>query len=368
MATSLSPSQLQTILSKHAPAPLYLVMGEEDFLRDQAVAVLKAALLGEGGDFNYDLFYGDEATGADIRSCASEVPAFAARRLVVVKAAEKLPAKETEVLIDYLTRPVETTTLVFVSAKLDGRVKFAQVLARQAVLIDCSPLKDWQLDGWIVKESEQLGLRLDQQAQQALKDCAGGSLQGLRRELEKLAAYTLANRVVTAPDVEALRGIEPGESIFDLTRAIADGRRERALVIVARNLEAGEAPLSLLGALAWQYRRIWRAKELLADEGREGEVAKVLRMDPVQARSFLACFPMEHIQTISRILFETDRQLKGGGSSRPRMVLEHLVLRLCELVAEKPPGPQRTTTHSGRRGGRTVSNVRTVRSGNRTGR
>lgn len=368
MAPSLSPTQLQTILSKQAPAPLYLVLGEEDVLRDQAVAVFKAALLGEGGDFNYDLFYGDEATGADIRNCVSELPAFAARRLVVVKAAEKLPTKETEVLIDYLNRPVETTTLVFVSAKLDGRLKFTQALTRQAVLIDCSPLKEWQLDGWIVKEAERLGLRLDQQAQQALKDFVGGSLQGLRRELEKLAAYTLANRVVTAADVEALRGLKPGESIFDLTRAIADGQRGRALAIVARNLEAGESPLSLLGALAWQYRRIWRAKELLADGGREGEVAKVLRMDPVQARSFLACFPMEYVQAISRLLFEADSHLKGSGSSRPQMVLEQLVLRLCELVAEKPPGPQRTMTPPGLRRGRTVSNVRTVRSGNRTGR
>ncbi|MFN3681389.1 MAG: DNA polymerase III subunit delta [Nitrospira sp.] len=368
MAPSLSLSQLQTTLNKQAPAPVYLAVGEEDLLRDQVVAVFKAALLGEGGDFNYDLFYGDEATGADIRNCASELPAFAARRLVVVKAAEKLPAKETEVLLDYLSQPVETTTLVFVSAKLDGRLKFAQALTRQAVLIDCSPLKDWQLDGWIAKEAERLGLRLDQQAQQALKDFAGSSLQGLRRELEKLAAYTLASRVATAADVEALRGIEPGESIFDLTRAIADRQRGRALSILARNLEAGEAPLALLGALAWQYRRIWKAKELLAGGGREGEVAKVLRMDPVQARSFLACFPMEHIQTISRLLFETDRQLKGSGSSRPRLVLEQLVFRLCECVAEKPPGPQRTLAPSGRGGGRTVSNRRAVRSGNQTGR
>jgi len=68
--------------------------------------------------------------------------------------------------------------------------------------------------------------------------------------------------------------------VFDLAAAIGARRRGTALAILARNLEAGEAPLRILGSLAWQYRRLWKVKDLLKQAGREGEVARQLRMDP----------------------------------------------------------------------------------------
>jgi DNA polymerase-3 subunit delta len=370
MAVTLNPYQLEATLKKQGPGPLYLVVGEEDLLRDHALAVFKTVVLGDGGEFNYDLFYGDEAGGGDIRSCASEMPAFAERRLLVVKAAEKLPAKETETLVEYLKDPVETTTLVFFSPKLDGRLKFSQALARAAVAIDCSPLRDAQLGPWIMREAERLGLRLEEQAHHVLKEAVGGSLYGLRRELEKLASYVASGCAVTSADVQTLRGIEPGASVFDLTLAIAEGHRGKVLSILARNLEAGEAPLRILGSLVWQYRRIWKVKESMASGGREGEAARTLRMDPMSVRPFLGRFSDEHLQAASRLFLDTDGKLKGGSNSRPHIVLERLLLHLCELVKPRPTAeaPPRPPVSAGRGATRVVSNVRTIRSGNRTGR
>jgi hypothetical protein len=91
-------------------------------------------------------------------------------------------------------------------------------------------------------------------------------------------------------DVEALRGTESGASVFDLMSAIGAHDHGRALRILARNLENGEAPLRILGALVWQYRRLWKMKEQLKAGGREGEAARTLRMDPSRVRGFLAQF------------------------------------------------------------------------------
>src|SRR5678815_87938 len=130
-------------LKKDAVAPLYALIGEEDLLRDAGLTLIKQAVLGgEGNDFNSDLFYGDEAEGSAIVSCASEVAVFAPRRLVMVKAADKLPAKHVEALLPYLKAPNESTTMVFAAAKLDGRLKFTQLLTQTATVVDCAPLKD----------------------------------------------------------------------------------------------------------------------------------------------------------------------------------------------------------------------------------
>lgn len=142
MASAISPAQLTAQLAQGTVAPLYLVAGEEDLLRDMALASLKTALLGEGeSDFNCDLFYGDDVSGSEIVTCASEVAVFAPRRVVVVKAADKLPAKECEAILSYLKEPNDSTTVIFVASKLDGRLKFTQALTKSAVTVDCAPLE-----------------------------------------------------------------------------------------------------------------------------------------------------------------------------------------------------------------------------------
>lgn len=367
MALTMNHVQLESALKQQGPGCLYLVVGEEDLLRDSALNALTQAVLGAEGDaFNYEQFYGDEASGADIQNSIAAVPVFAVRRLVVVKAAEKLTARESEPLLDCVNNPVESTTVVFVSSKMDGRLKFSQALARSAVVVDCSPLRDVQLPAWISREAERIGLRLEEAAAQLLQEVCSTSLYSVRRELEKLASYVPPDRAVTAADVYQLRGMEPGASVFDLALAIAEGRRGRALSILARNLDAGEAPLRILGSLVWQYRRIWKVKESMARGGREGEAARSLRMDPGKVRTFLNHFSESHLERAIRLFLDADGRLKGGSSSRPKMILERVLLTLCE----KSDGTQSETTPPSqaplKRGAtRTVSNVRTIKSRNR---
>ena len=145
------PAQLQ----KSGVGSLYAIVGEEDCLRAQALATIKEAVLGgdsadgEGGGglgaFNEDLLFGDEHTAAEVMLRAQEAPVFSARRLVVVKTADKLPAREGEALLPYLKEPNESTTLVFFSHKLDGRMKFTQALMKAATVVDCGPLVEPRL-------------------------------------------------------------------------------------------------------------------------------------------------------------------------------------------------------------------------------
>jgi len=365
------PAQLQ----RAAPGPVYLIMGEEDCLRASALTAIKQAVLGgdpaqgsSEGDlsgFNEDVLYGDEHTAADILVRAQEVPVFAARRLVVVKTAEKLSSREGEALLPYLKEPSDTTTLVFVSPKLDGRLKFTQALSKAAVVVDCGPLAEPRLTTWIMEEASRRGVRLEDDAVQLLKETAGSSLSFVQRELEKLAAYVPQGGVARSADVETLRGMEPGASVFDLASAIGARERGRILHILARNLEAGEAPLRILGSLAWQYRRIWKTKEGLSAGGTESEAARLLRLPPFKVRAFLGQFTDAQLRRAFQLFLETDGKLKGGSASAGGRVLERMLLELCP----EPAGAQTSNRPSPRpmpqpgSGSRPVSNVRTIRTG-----
>jgi DNA polymerase-3 subunit delta len=361
MPPAMNVSQLPAHLAKQA-GPLYAVIGEEDLLRDTALALIKQAVLGaEGSDFNCDLFYGDEAEGAEIAACASEVAVFAPRRLVIVKGTDKLGPKQSEALLPYLRAPNDATTIVFIAPKLDGRLKFSQALIQASLVVDCAPLKESQLLGWLKQEAARLGVRINEEALDLLKEASGGSLSSVRREMEKLASYVPADREGTVADVAALRGTQPGASVFDLAAAIGSQRRGTALSVLARNLEAGEAPLRILGSLVWQYRRLWKVKDLVRQAGREGEAARLLRMDPYQIRPFLGQFSESHLREAFRLFLETDEKLKGGSGGRPAILLDQLIFKLCNRSHDKAVTSTRSATSTATRPrGRMLSNVRTI--------
>lgn len=383
--------ELEQALKDMPLASLYVITGEEDYLRDQSLARIKAAVMAampssdEGGEgfhdtFNSDVFYGDETDASEILASVESISVFAPRRLVVLKGAEKLPARETEALIPYLKAPSESTTLVVVATKLDGRLKFTQALKERALVVDCAPPPDYQLHAWVREEARRVGVRLSDEAVQLLKEVAGESLYLVRRELEKLAALVPEGAVAGSDEVEALRGGEPGASVFDLTAAIGARDAARALRILARNLEAGEAPLRILGSLLWQYRRLWKAKEL-AQHG-TSDLARALGIPPFRVKDFVAqvrVFSEAHLRTAFQWFAETDSKLKGGSAGSPERVLQVLLLRLCEGQAEPAaagqpgraatpspppvgPQPEGTPRPPARRGGtKAIPTVRTVR-------
>jgi DNA polymerase-3 subunit delta len=336
--------ELERAIQKTGLGPLYLIAGEEDLLRDQAVAAIKAAVSAQDAglaDFNVDVLYGDETDASEIIARAGEAPVFAARRLMIVKAADKLSAREGEALVPYVQAPCDSTTLVFVASKPDGRTKFTLVLKQRATVVECGPLPPAQLPGWIRAEAARNGVRLDEPALLLLRDLtAGHSLYLIRRELEKLASYVGNGRSVSAADVEAVRGGEAGASVFDLTIAIRARNRARALRILSRNLDLGEAPLRILGSLVWQYRQLWRAREAFV-QGRESETGRLLRMQPFRVREFLQPFSERHLNRAFRLFLETDSKLKGNSATAPPRVLEALLWELCKLGHEEGAGRPR---------------------------
>ena len=366
--------ELAASIQRNGVAPVYLVVGEEDYLRDQSLTVIKRAALGEQSleEFNCDQFYGDECAGTDILNCARELPAFAARRVVLVKATDKLTARETEVLIPYLKDPNATTTVVFSSAKLDGRLKFSQALKDKAVVVECGPLPVGQAPAWVRAQAGQLGVQLNEDATHLLADLAGESLYLVTRELEKLAAFVPQGTVADVAQVDMLRGTEPGASVFDLSAAIAAGDRSRTLTILARNLESGEAPLRIFGSLVWQYRRLWKARALLASGRADSEVGRTLGIPPFRLGVFLdqvRDFSEDRLREAFQLFLETDSALKGGRATAPERILEMLLLRLSlepkrtappvEQTAE-PAAPE-SAPRSVRRT-KPIRNVRTIRS------
>ena len=336
----------QRQIQSQSLAPLYLIIGEEPFFRDQALESFSLAAQqeeehhdeadgsskSETSMFQSDVVYGDETSASEILGLAEEVSFFTSRRRLFVKWADKLSARDGELLIPYFKNPNISTTLVFAAPKLDGRTKWVQTLKKQAVVIDCAPLFENQRAGWVTQQARSMGLQLEAQALEVLSDQAQEGLYVVMRELEKLVAYQPEGQRVKVEDVELVRGKLPGISVFDWSEAVARGDRARALDIVAKNLETGEAPLRMLGAFLWQMRRIWKARAMLREGKDQSQAARAAGIPPFRAREFMQQvqgWEEAHLRSAWTMFADADSALKGGRATQPKLILDDLVIQLC---------------------------------------
>src|SRR5260221_4657466 len=129
---------------------MYWIHGKERFLVDRAVQMLKQGVRDpRTRDFNYDLFYGKEAGAQKILGAARTLPMMAKRRLVIVRDADGLDAKQLDALAGYVAQPAPETCLVFVADKLDQRMKFFAGFKKQGVLLKCDPLAERQVAAFV---------------------------------------------------------------------------------------------------------------------------------------------------------------------------------------------------------------------------
>ncbi len=336
----------QRQIKSQSLAPLYLIIGEEPFFRDHVLELFRLAAQNEehhdvadgstpdetSSMFQVDVVYGDETNASEILGLAEEVSFFTTRRRLFVKWAEKLAARDGELLIPYFKSPNESTTLVFVAPKLDGRTKWVQTLKKQAVVVDCAPLFENQRAGWVNQQARDMGLQLEAQALEMLSDQANEGLYVVKRELEKLSAYSSNGQRVKVEDVELVRGKLPGISVFDWSEAVAGGDHARALDIVAKNLETGEAPLRMLGAFLWQMRRIWKARAMLREGKDRTQAARQAGIPPFRAREFMQQvqgWEESHLRQAWAVFANADSALKGGRATQPKLILDDLVIQLC---------------------------------------
>ncbi len=321
------------------PEPLYLLYGAEDFLRDRAAQVitdhaLKDASLREFNEATFSLAGRDvqEAIGA-----AEQLPMMTERRVVRITDFAKLPETDEAPLLNYIARPSQTTTVIFIADELDRRRRVSKALLDACVSIEFAALGDAELMAWargMLKR--ELQAEADERVLGHVIALTGASVRRLANELNKLAAAALPNRQITMESVESLVGHSREHSNFELSDHLLAGNREQALHTLRLLLDDRAEPLMLLGLIASHYHRLALAKDLMARGAPGEQVTRTLGVHYSKREQFLSTArraDAHDLECAIKRLAVTDLAIKssfgGGGTSGARLQLELLV---CELT------------------------------------
>ena len=257
------------------------------------------------------------------------------------EAIEKLGEKNRDEAVTqlgaYLEDPAPFTVLVVEATALDQRMKLGKMLAEKTLVVECGLGENAgerqaaavALARAIGKEQ---GVEFEKGAAEDLAEFVAADLMRLKTEIDKLATFAAEKRIIARADVSALVISEKKTTVWELADLLA-------LEFLDRLLRGGEEPLSMLGAMAWMYRKLIEASEVKGiANGYQG--ARALGMRPEQAE-----LALQNARKISRprllaglhALRNADDRLKGGGAE-PRTVMEFLVMQLTTGEAKAARG------------------------------
>lgn len=316
---SLTRDKLRTEIAAGKFRPVYVLYGEETYLRDSAAKYISQVAFGEGDfrDFNDDLFSLNSVDNISTAlAAANQLPMMASRRVVrvtdvrVANTAAKDTLKEDveEALKAYFAKPNPSTILIFVADELNGNRKTGKLLRAQPGAVEFKNPDESEVRLFAERTIEKAGATIEPLALRRLLELVGLDVRRITTEAEKLCTASLPSRKIDVDLVNAfVRNTREGSN-FDFARDLISGRKTEAIKSLEKLLSDGEEPIALLGSLSWQVR----------DE-----------LKRTQSRSAYSDRLARALQRIS----ETDLAIKtsvGGGGKDSRKQLEMLV---CEIAS-----------------------------------
>lgn len=313
--------------------PLYLFYGEDEFLIQEALdIIIKKVVVPGTRDFNFNTLYCRDTSASEIVNLAQTVPFMSEKRLVIAKDFDALKAADLEELLPYLNDPSPSSCLVMVSnqGRYEKKSVTSAVEAHGAVT-RFFPLLEREVVTWIEGWTTARGLSLPRDAAQYLWQTIGNDLQTIKNELEKVEIYIKEKKAITLGDVKTVVGDFREYSSFDLATALGSKDRAKAFLILTRLLQEGEQPVGLLGAIAWNFRRLMRAKSMEAEGAGFDEIKKKLNVIFHQSASFheqMRRFSVDELRKAFDVMLSADKALKSSGLSG-KLVLERMIMEVC---------------------------------------
>lgn len=323
--------------------PVYIVVSAEPLLVERAVGHLRAVAAPEATRaFNYDVVQGKGATATQVLNLAQTLPMMAKRRLVEVRDFGAVKAAELAGLLPYLADPNPTTTLLCVAEKVDKRVKFFQTVKKKGFLFELeAPKNDRALVKWAREEAATRGIDMESRAVTRLVDVVGKDLARLSLSMEQLSLYAGDARI-GVEHVEDLIAETRERSVFELTDAIGEGDRPRALTAVASLFDQRQSAIGVVIMLARHMRQLSATHEAMRARLPRRELPGAIGAPPFvidklmgQARRF----PPAAVSRSLCLLAEADYALKGGRALTKtlgrelgdRIIIDRIVSQMLDM-------------------------------------
>lgn len=260
--------QLLQHIKKGELAPVYLLYGEEKYLKDLYCQRLVKAAGDAFPEFNLHQFEGARLEADQLLEACEAMPFMAEKRCVVVKdfPFSSLSGQEKEKIEGLLAEPVPTTVLIlqvddgeFLPKKNTKAKRWISLADKFGIVMELGRRKPADVTRFLQKSAQQQGCTISKDLCCYLVERCENDMLTLSNEIQKAAAYA-GEGEITREHIDAVTVKAVSAKIYDLSRAILADQYEKALSIVEELLYLRYQPTVILAALSGAYVDLYIAK------------------------------------------------------------------------------------------------------------
>lgn len=293
---------------------VYLLYGEEAYLKKQYRDKLKNAMVSPDDNMNYAYYEGKGIHVNEVIDLAETLPFFAERRLIILEDTGFFKSTSAE-LADYIKDMPETTSMIFVETEVDKRGKLYKAVQAKGRAVELGRQDENTLLRWVASNVKHEQKQISENTVRFFLAKVGTDMENIQKELEKLFCYTLDKDCITTEDVEDICTTQITNQIFDMVNAVADKKQRKALEFYNDLLALKEPPMRILALLTRQFKLLLEVKTMDKQGYGRKEIAEKAGINPfvvgkyqVQAKAFSE----KELRQIMEDSVETDEAIKTG--------------------------------------------------------
>ena len=304
---------------------IYLLYGQESYLKKQYKERFIKAMVPEGDTMNYSYYEGKKTDIKEVIDLAETLPFFSERRLIVFEDTGFFKTGGND-LADYINDGLPRTThFIFIENEVDKRSKLYKAVKAKGHIVELAAQDENTLRKWVS------GLVRKEKKEMSQPDIAyflnkvGTDMENITKELEKLFCYCLDRNVITREDVDAICVTQITNHIFDMVNAVAAGDQRRALDLYYDLLALKEPPMRILSLMSKEYRDLFHVKQLSRQGYGRKDIALKAGLHPFVAGKYMDLakrFQADDLRNVMEESVDLEQRVKTG------LMTDHLAVEL----------------------------------------
>lgn len=300
-------------------ANVYLIYGDEDFLKSFYVDSIKKLLVEEDlEEFNYSVFEGEKTDTDDILMVIQTPPMMSDKKVVLIKDSrifKSATEAQKSFWTNLLSEKHDDVCIIFSEDEVDKRSVIYKAANKAGVCAECAYLQGIELINWVARGCRAAGKTIGKEEIEYLISCCDASMNSIKREIEKLFAFC-DNDKITIADINKIVTKVPQSRVFEMINDMLS-KNSRAMFEKLEELKSlkDESVFGIMALLCMNFEKILRVKILLEKGMSYKSVASELKIFSSQmyiyssaAKAFSKSFLREAICKIAQI----DYDIKSG--------------------------------------------------------
>ena len=342
-ATSNGKAKLIQDLKNGTFAPLYIISGEESYLKEYYLGKLKESVIDPAfADFNLLEFEGKGLTVEQLTEAIDSYPAMSEKKLIIVTDFDlfKPPAGFADALPGIFGDLPDYVCLVFyydvIEGKPDKRTKLYKTLEKCACFAEFSRQEERELVTWLERRARALGCTIAPEDAAYMIFLCGNSMTNLAGELEKAAAHSTTG-AIQKYNIDAVCSPVLDAVVFDLTDAITAGKFDHAVALVGDLIAQKNNEVMIFTTITRHIQRLYAAKLCAENRGGEKQLMEMIgSKSPYYARQIQNAarrVPLSWLRQAASLCAQTDSALKGSAVDKQKQI-ELALLSMAAALKE----------------------------------